>query len=63
MSWELEWDDAAIDGLRNLHWRTAARLDEAMMRFAYMGVGEPHPVHPPKPNIFSFESMARSPYF
>lgn len=34
MTWRLSWSAVAEGDLRRLHWRVAARVDEAVMLFA-----------------------------
>jgi mRNA-degrading endonuclease RelE of RelBE toxin-antitoxin system len=41
MSWNLEWEAAAIEGLKLLpSWQAAARVSRAMMDFAETGRGD-----------------------
>jgi hypothetical protein len=52
MKWSFEWHAAALHGLRNLPWRTAARLDGALIRFAETGIGNVRAVSPARINVF-----------
>jgi hypothetical protein len=39
MSRSVEWGPVALIDLQRMHWRTAARVDEALQRFAASGEG------------------------
>ncbi len=38
--WNLSWSVLAVEALRAIPWRDAARVDAAMMRFAQTGEGD-----------------------
>jgi hypothetical protein len=40
MSWRVEWFEPAIQSLRQIPWRDAARVDAAVQRFAATSEGD-----------------------
>ncbi|MFT3768799.1 MAG: hypothetical protein QM820_25415 [Minicystis sp.] len=40
MSWLVQWSEPGLHTLRRIHWRDAARVDAAVMRFAETGTGD-----------------------
>ncbi len=40
MSWRVEWLEPAVQSLRQMPWRQAARVDAAVQRFAETGEGQ-----------------------
>jgi hypothetical protein len=50
MTWRLEWSIVAERDLRELPWRTAARLDAAVMRYAATGRGSITRIEPADPH-------------
>ena len=70
MTWAVVWFDQAAEGLRRLHWETAARIDEAVQRLATTnegplrrvlinGVVETRLLPPPYAAIVSLDPRAR----
>jgi hypothetical protein len=39
MTWAVVWFDQAADDLRRMHWQSAARVDEAVLRLAATNEG------------------------
>jgi len=39
MSWNIVWTEPALRSLRAMHWRTAARIDAAILDYARAGRG------------------------
>ncbi|MFO0755882.1 MAG: hypothetical protein U0359_05300 [Byssovorax sp.] len=40
MTWQIQWSVPAERTLKALHWRIAARIDAAILRFAESGEGD-----------------------
>lgn len=49
MIWGLDWHVVARRDLLNMPWRTAARIDAAVMLFAETGRGDVRQLAPPDP--------------
>lgn len=49
MTWSLAWHEVAVRDLRAMHWRAAAAIDAAVMRFAATGRGEVARLSPTDP--------------